>query len=77
MSKITINTRPGNVISITNKQRGYIKTISTRAGTGATRLGELTDVDVTAADNNETLVYDANTNKYVIKELPIINGGEF
>jgi hypothetical protein len=37
----------------------------------------LLDVDASDPDNNETLVYDAAAGKYVIKELPVINGGNF
>lgn len=43
----------------------------------ATQLVTLTDVDATSLDNNETLVYDEQTGKFVVKELPIINGGTF
>ena len=43
----------------------------------ATSLVNLTDVDATSVDNNETLVYDQGSGKFVVKELPIVNGGTF
>ena len=42
-----------------------------------TQLVNLTDVDATSIDNNETLVYDQGSGKFVVKELPIVNGGTF
>lgn len=44
---------------------------------GANTLIQLKDVDASDADNNETLVYDEDTGKYIVKTLPIINGGTF
>ena len=41
------------------------------------KITELTDVDASDVDNNETLVYDEVSGKFVIKELPIIDGGIF
>lgn len=40
-------------------------------------LRRLTDVDATDSDNNETLVYDETTNKFIVKTLPIVQGGTF
>lgn len=42
-----------------------------------TQLIELTDVDASDVDNNETLVYDNASGKFIVKEIPIINGGTF
>ena len=81
MSKITVTTAPKNRISINNRQRGTVKTISVGGmgggGSAIDRITELTDVDASDVDNNETLVYDEVSGKFVIKELPIINGGTF
>lgn len=52
----------------------YANTISVNA---ATQLVNLTDVDASDIDNNETLVYDDVSGKFVVKEIPIINGGTF
>ena len=40
-------------------------------------LGQITNVDATSPDDGEILVYDANTNSYIVKTLPIIAGGSF
>lgn len=42
-----------------------------------TQIIELIDVDASDLDNNETLVYDDVSGKFVVKEIPIINGGTF
>lgn len=76
-SKITVTTRPGNRISINSPQRQQIKSVNTVGGAGADRLAELVDVDATSVDNNETIVYDEGSGKFVVKEIPIINGGTF
>lgn len=47
------------------------------AANAVTQLVNLTDVDASDVDNNETLVYDDVSGKFVVKELPIINGGTF
>lgn len=82
MTKITVNTRPGNRISINTSQRTQVKSVNIVGATdtgaaGINNLVELKDVDASDPDNNETLVYDVASGKYVIKELPIINGGTF
>lgn len=83
MSKITVRTTPKNRISINNRQRGTVKTINVGTaiggggGSAIDRITELTDVDASDVDNNETLVYDEGSGKFVIRELPIINGGTF
>jgi hypothetical protein len=81
-NKITVITQPGNRISINTPQKQQIKSVNvvgaTSVGTGGvTRLEQLRDVDTSQATNNETLVYDEASGKYIVKELPIINGGTF
>jgi len=70
MSKITVTTTPKNRISINNRTGGG-------GASGIDTLIELKDVDATSVDNNETLVYDGVSGKFVIKKLPIISGGTF
>lgn len=81
MSKITVTTTPKNRISINTQQKGVVRVGSTGlTGSGykaSNRLSALLDVDSSDADNNETLVYDEATGKYVVKELPVVNGGTF
>jgi hypothetical protein len=78
--KVTVNSVSPNRISINNQQRTTIRTVGV-AGPEVvnqiTQLSQLTDVDATDPDNNETLVYDETLQKYVIKILPNINGGTF
>jgi len=81
-NKITVITNPGNRISINTPQKQQVKSVNvvgaTSVGTGGiSRLIQLNDVDATEASNNETLVYDEASGKYIVKELPIINGGTF
>lgn len=61
-----------NIIAVS--AYNYANTLALNA---ATQLVALTDVDATSVDNNETLVYDELSGKFVVKELPIINGGTF
>jgi hypothetical protein len=75
--KVTVNSVPKTRVSINNQQRETIRTVGIAAPTTANRLESLLDVDASDADNNETLVYDAATGKYVVREIPIINGGIF
>jgi hypothetical protein len=74
--KVTVNSVPKTRVSINNQQRETIRTIGVSPQVSS-RLKDLLDVDASDADNNETLVYDASTGKYVVRELPIINGGDF
>ena len=82
MSKITVITRPANRISINTPNKTQIKSVnvvgaSAVGAEGVRYFSQLLDVDASDANNNETLVYDEATGKYVIKVLPIISGGTF
>lgn len=68
----------GNKISVTTtpKNRVLINTGGS-SGIGVDTLRKLKDVDATSLNNNEILVYDESTGKFIIEELPVINGGEF
>ena len=68
-TKIVVNTPPKNRIEINN--HGGVM------GAGIDTLTELRDVDASSVDNNETVVYDEVSGKFVIKTIPIINGGTF
>jgi hypothetical protein len=75
--KVTVNSVSPNRISINNQQRTTIRTVGVVGPELVNQLSDLTDVDATDPDNNETLVYDETLQKYVIKILPNINGGTF
>ena len=64
------------VVTTTPKNRILINTFNA-PGAGAHNLVQLKDVDATHISNNETLVYNEASGKFVVEELPIINGGEF
>jgi len=72
-TSINIITEPKNRISINTK--GGVP--GTGGGGGATRLVDLLDVNARNAANNNTLVYDEVSGKYVVEILPIIDAGEF
>lgn len=64
-----------------SQQRTRVKSVSvvgaTSSGSGTTKLEELTDVDVTNKSNNDVLVYSASDEKYIVKQIPVIDGGTF
>lgn len=70
-TKITVTSRPKNRININTKTGG------SGGSTAVDSIVELRDVDASDVDNNETLVYDETTGKFVVKHIPIINGGTF
>ena len=73
--KVLVNSAPKNRISINNQTRSTVRTIG--VGASASSLANLADVDASDPDTNETLVYDASVGKYVVKTLPVVNGGSF
>ena len=72
--KAIINSTGKNRVSIDTQKRVEVKTALVPA---VNKLTQLIDVDATDSDNNETLVYDADSGKYVVKVLPVVNGGTF
>jgi hypothetical protein len=75
--RVTVNSVPKTRVSINNQQRETIRTVGIAPPATSNRLDALLDVDASSPDNNDTLVYDSSIGKYVIKELPVINGGDF
>jgi hypothetical protein len=76
MSNIIVRTTPKNRISINTPKQSVIKTVTSSAQT-TNLLRNLVDVDGSSLNNNETVVYDEARDKFVVKELPIVNGGTF
>lgn len=76
--KVTVVSDNKNRISINNQNRTSIRTVAVTPDISAGRsLALLSDVDASDPDNNETLVYDSSTQKYVVKTLPTIDGGSY
>lgn len=75
--KVTVNSVPTIRVSVNDQTRETIRTVGVGVGALASTLSGLTDVDTTGKVNNATLVYDSSSNKYIVKILPILDGGEF
>ena len=80
-TRVTIKPRKQNInVTSTPKNRIQINTGGGVGGGGVNQVDtivELHDVDATHLVDNETLVYNAASGKFVVEELPVINGGEF
>ena len=71
-----VNTNQSTTVELrTNKTTVSMLPISTTAQ--IENLSQIQDVDASNPDNNEVLVYDQTQNKYVIKTIPIVQGGTF
>jgi hypothetical protein len=76
--KATVISTAKNRVSINNPQRAEIRTVGiTPSTTLVNSLRGLSDVDATSLANNNTVVYDSASDKFVVKELPVLNGGTF
>lgn len=75
-TKVVVRSSSPNRISINNQQPKNIRTVAVAAAS-INELAKLQDVDASDPDNNETVVYDATSGKYVIKKLPNVDGGTF
>lgn len=79
-TRITIKPRKQNInVTAPAKNRIAINT-GGHGGSGTSGIDtvvELRDVDASDVDNNETLVYDETSGKFIVREIPIINGGTF
>lgn len=75
-TKVVVRSSAPNRISINNQQSKTVRTVAI-ASASTNKLESLTDVDASDPDNNETLVYDSSSGKYVIKQLPVVDGGTF
>lgn len=75
--RVTVNSVPKNRVSINTRKQETVRTVGITTPSADRFLSGLLDVDASDPDNNETLVYDAATGKYVVKELPVLNGGTF
>lgn len=75
-TKVIVRSSSPNRVSINNQQPKSIRTVGVAAAS-TNKLESLTDVNASDPDNNETVVYDASSGKYVVKTLPVVDGGTF
>lgn len=73
---MTVYTSPQIRVSINNQNRSTIRTVGVAAKTRF-KMDEIEDVVAATPESNETLVYDATIQKYVVKALPVIDGGSY
>lgn len=72
--KVTLVSDAKNRVAVAGQNQKEVKTVGVSP---ITNLSQLYDVDATSPNDNDILVYDSATEKYVIKVLPIIDGGSF
>jgi hypothetical protein len=75
--KVLVNSTGSNRVSINNQNRKTVRTIGISSQSQIDTLAELRDVDASDPDHNETLVYDSTLQKYVVKTLPVVDGGSY
>ena len=75
--KVTVVSTAKNRVSIKNSQRAEIRTVGITPSSSINTLRKLNDVTVTTLNNNDTIVYDSASDKFIVKELPVLNGGTF
>lgn len=64
-------------IVVNNRNNVGRVTFNKIAKVGSIQLASLTDVDIAGQQNGDVLVYNANTNTYVLQTLPKVDGGAF
>ena len=64
-------------VGINNQSRKSVRSVSISVLANGTKLTDLSDVDASGSENNEVLVYDSALEKYVIKSLPVLDGGQY
>jgi ribosome recycling factor len=74
-----VNTNQSTTVELrTNKTTvSMLPILTTADASSLASLSQIQDVDASDPDNNEVLVYDQTQNKYVIKTLPVVQGGTF
>ena len=75
--KVTVNSVPTTRIAINSPQRDTIRTVGIGVGIASPSISTLSDVDATSKNNNDTLVYNASSGKFVVRGIPALDGGTF
>lgn len=82
-TSVIINNNPGTTVSLKPANKSFAS-VSVNPSANIS-LGQLTNVDVAGAENNEVLVFDQANNKFVVAPYTVdantniagINGGTF
>lgn len=72
--RATINSVPKTRVSINKQERETVRSVGINT---INQLRNLTDVNATNLNNGNTVVYDQASDKFVVEELPRLNGGIF
>jgi len=64
-------------VVVSNRNNVGRVTFTKIAKVGAIQLSSLTDVNASGQQDGDVLVYNANTNTYIVQTLPKIDGGAF
>jgi hypothetical protein len=75
-NKSRLTASPSKITVTNNNQIGRV-TFEKVARLGSASLGDLGDVVTTGKQDGDILVYQSNTNNYVVKTLPKIDGGTY
>jgi hypothetical protein len=73
VKNIVVVKKTGSVIST---EKVTVKNVPAVPSGSATKLDSLSDVDTSIEEDGSVLIYDADTDKYVVKPLEL-DGGEF
>lgn len=82
-TNVTITNNPGTTVSLKPANKTFAS-VSVSPSSNIS-LGDLTNVDVSGADNNEVLVFDSANNKFIVQPYTLdantnianIQGGTF
>ena len=75
-NKSRLTASPSRITVTNNNVIGRV-TFQKIARVGSISLEELADVTVSGQQEGDVLVYQANTNTYVVKVLPKVDGGTY
>lgn len=74
--RATINSVPKTRVSINKQERETVKVVGINP-TNVNQLRNLADVNATKLNDGSSVVYDQASDKFVVEELPRLNGGNF
>lgn len=75
--KVSVNSISKTRVSLNNTEKNTVRSVGISPSVPVNELRNLLDVNASSLDNNETIVYDGTSGEFIVKTLPIINGGNF